>query len=74
MSATKIPFLTLDNLHCDPHGMSHLVVWGNQEISRFVTLPGAKATMQCERHLKHDVRSNEARLFSWDGETWPHIP
>ena len=69
----EMPCLSLNDLQIAPLGFSNLVVWGNLESSRFLTLPAAQAAIRCERHIKCASRAHGARLFAWNGQSWKEI-
>jgi hypothetical protein len=73
MNTIEIPDLTLDNLHYESHGLAHLVIWGNLETSRFVTMQGAKAAISYEYLARNNPRALGARLFAWNEVCWKQI-
>jgi hypothetical protein len=70
LTPTEIPPLILDDLRFESNGMPNLVIWGNLEVSRFMTFAGAKAAVSSQYYTKKDSRSLGARLFAWDGKSW----
>lgn len=70
MNATGIPPLLVDDLRIEAHDMTVIVVWGNKESSRFVTLAGAKAAVHADYYTKKDSRSHGAKVFEWNGTAW----
>ena len=70
MNAAGIPPLLVDDLRIEAHDMTVIVVWGNKESSRFVTLAGAKAAVNAEYYTKEDSRSRGAKIFEWNGTVW----
>lgn len=73
MNATGIPPLQVDDLRIAAHEMPVIVVWGNKETSRFVTLAGAKAAVHAELYTKKDSRSRGSKVFEWNGKAWNEI-
>ncbi len=74
MKATRIPPLMLADVQIEAHEMPVIVVWGNKESSRFVTLAGAKAAVNAESYTKEDSRARGAKVFEWNGTAWNQIP
>jgi hypothetical protein len=73
MNVVEIPDLTMDSLHYESHGLAHMVIWSNLEISRYVTIQAAKASISYQHLVNHDPRAYGARLFAWDQTCWTQI-
>ena len=71
VDAAEIPPLVVSDLRIEALGMPVMVVWGNLGVSRFFTLPAAKAAINAEMYLSTESpRSRGARVFAWDGGAW----
>jgi len=71
VNRTEIPPLMMGDLRIEALGMPVIVVWGNLGLSRFFTLPAAKAAINAEMYVSTESpRSRGARVFAWDGGAW----
>jgi hypothetical protein len=71
VNRTEIPPLMMGDLRIEALGMPVIVVWGNLGLSRFFTLPAAKAAINAEMYLSTgSPRSRGAKIFVWDGVAW----
>jgi hypothetical protein len=73
MTELKLPNLTVGDVQVQPKGMPVLLVWGNQEVSRFLRPESAKSAFMIEHYITKNRRWVGAHIFSWDGLAWQEL-
>ena len=73
MTKFKFPTLTVGGVQIEPMGMPILLIWGNQEISRFLKAESAKSAFMVEHYIRKTRRWAGAHIFSWDGAVWQEL-
>jgi hypothetical protein len=63
----NIPPLVLEGRSFEPHERRVLIIWGNLDHTGYETMHDAKIAFEKSAGKE---RSQGARFFAWDGESW----